>query len=141
MKKKYDRAEPFIATRAHHDFEIAEDYVEIISDLLAVNDKARVCDIATQMGVSHVTVIRTLKRLEKKGLLNSEESSSITLTKEGEALASSIRKRHLFLFKYLTTLGVPEEIARIDVEGMEHHVSETTQKVLQAHLEKYLEKS
>lgn len=135
MKKKCKRAEPFIATREHHLSETAEDYVEIVFDLISLKGEARTCDIAEHLGVSHVTVIHTIERLKKKGYLRSKQYQPVTLTEEGIKLASFSKKRHLFLLKYLTALGVPENVAEIDVEGMEHHISQTTIEALQKHLE------
>jgi len=134
MKKSIFRAEPFIATRIHHLSELAEDYVELISDLILNKGEAKIKDIADHMGVSHVTVIRTIQRLKKKGYVSSEKHQSLTLTDEGIKLATYSKKRHEFLLKYFITLGVPENIAKIDAEGMEHHISPTTIMVLQKHL-------
>ncbi len=117
---------PFIETRAQHLEELAEDYVETIYDLVEEKNEARTCDIAKKIGVSHVTVIRTLDRLKKRGLVCSGEQKELLLTPEGNALAKACKKRHLFLLHYLTALGVPEEVAKIDVEGMEHHISPAT---------------
>lgn len=134
MKNKSPRSEPFIATRKHHLYESAEDYVEIISDLIVLKGEARICDIAEHLGVSHVTVIRGIERLKKKGYLNSSRHQPVSLTEKGSALAAFCKERHLFLFDYLIALGVPENIAAIDVEGMEHHVSQTTLQAFQNHL-------
>ena len=134
MKKKCVRAEPFIATRNHHLSETAEDYVEIVSDLISMKGEARTCDIAEQLGVSHVTVVRTIERLKKKGYLRSEQYQPITLTGEGKKLAAFSKERHRLLLEYLIALGIPEPIAAIDVEGMEHHISPTTIAALQKHL-------
>lgn len=131
MKKKSPRSRPFIATRNHHVAETAEDYVEIISDLTEQKGEARTCDIAEQLGVSHVTVIRTIKRLEKKGLLVTKQHQPVVLTPEGEKLAEMSKKRHKFLMEYLTFLGVPEDIAEIDVEGIEHHISPATMEAFE----------
>lgn len=133
MKNASTRAESFIATRDHHVSEIAEDYVEIIADLIHCKGEARVCDIAEHLGVSHVTVIRTIGRLKKKGYLDA--SQPITLTQEGMQLARFSKQRHDFLLEYLMALGVPKEVASIDVEGMEHHVSPQTLEAFQNHLE------
>lgn len=135
MRKKSHRAEPFIATREHHLSETAEDYVEIIYDLISDKGDARTCDIAKQLGVTHVTVIHALERLKKKGFIHSQSHQPITLTEEGEKLAKFSKKRHLLLLEYLITLGVPENIAAIDAEGMEHHISPSTMKAFQIHLE------
>ena len=133
MTKNCIRAEPFIATRNQHLSELAEDYVEIIADLIRLKGKAKTCDIAKQLGVSHVTVIRTLERLRQKNLLVADKGP-ITLTSEGKELADFCKARHLFLVEYLLALGVPEPIAIIDVEGLEHHVSPTTLKAFKKHL-------
>jgi DtxR family manganese transport transcriptional regulator len=134
MKKPSLRAKPFIETRNHHESELAEDYVEIISDLILLKGEARVLDIAEYLGVSHVTVIRTIERLRKKGFLQTSSHQPVVLTTEGEKLAKFCKERHQFLLNYLITLGVPENIAAIDVEGMEHHVSETTMNAFRKHL-------
>ncbi len=134
MKKKCDPAEPFIVTRNQHQSELAEDYVEIVYDLIQEKGEARVCDIAQRIGVSHVTVIRTVDRLKKRGYLLTESHQPVSLTPTGTKLAVFCKKRHQFLLKYLTTLGVPDHIAKIDVEGMEHHVSSTTMQVFEKHL-------
>lgn len=129
-----DRAKAFIATRDQHLLELAEDYVELISDLMTSKGEAKVCDIASHLGVSHVTVIRTLDRLKKRGLLQNE--GPLALTKEGQKLARMCKERHEFLLTYLTKLGVPLDIAMIDVEGMEHHISQETLTAFQRHLKK-----
>lgn len=127
-------AEPFIATRNHHNSELAEDYVEVVHDLLQQNEEVRVCDIAGRMGVSHVTVIRTLDRLKKRGYF--QDVPDILLTAEGRALAVRCKERHTFLVGYLMALGVPEAVAKIDVEGMEHHVSLETLTAFKKQLDK-----
>lgn len=135
MKKNVLRAAPFIATRKQHLSEVAEDYVEILFDLNALKGEVKVCDVAKQLGVSHVTVIRTIERLKKKGYVSAEKNQSIKLTEVGVQLASFCKERHQFLLQYLITLGVPEPIATIDVEGMEHHVSEATIESFKRHLQ------
>ncbi len=136
MKKAQNPAAPFIATRAQHLTELAEDYVEVIYDLIEQKKEARICDIAQAIGVSHVTVIRTIDRLKKRGLLSSNPAKSISLTKSGITLAIHCKERHTFLLHYLISLGVPEDIAKIDVEGMEHHISPATMAAFQKQLAK-----
>ncbi|MCE5294968.1 MAG: helix-turn-helix domain-containing protein [Chlamydiales bacterium] len=131
---KQDQAKPFKETRTHHLSELAEDYVEIIYDLILEKSEARVKDIAEHLGVSHVTVIRTLARLKAKGYIYTQKHMPITLSDEGIALAKQCKERHTFLLGYLKALGVPEHIAQIDVEGMEHHISPQTMQCFKAHL-------
>ena len=48
------------------------------------------------------------------------------MTNQGAALAEECRQRHALVFAFLRFLGVPEAIAQIDAEGIEHHVSKET---------------
>lgn len=136
MKQNTPRSHPFIATRKHHLLETAEDYTELIDDLIASEGEARTCEIARQLGISHVTAIKTLKRLEKEKYVITEPHKPIQLTPKGKQLAAYSKKRHGILMDFLSRLGVPEEIAAIDVEGMEHHISPETLNAFQNCLKK-----
>ncbi len=50
-------------TRQEHSQETALDYVELIAELIATAGEARVTDLARRLGVTHVTVNRTIQRL------------------------------------------------------------------------------
>lgn len=130
---------PFIATRKHHNTEIAEDYTEMIADLIKENGEARTCELARNLGVSHVTAVKTLKRLQRDGYIYTAPHKPIELTDKGQQLADFSKWRHQTLLNFLITIGVPEEVAIIDVEGMEHHVSTETLEAFQKHLEKLVE--
>ena len=133
-------AKSFIAARQQHLLEVAEDYVELIADLIQSKGKARICDIAAHFGVSHVTVVRAVQRLQRKGYLHAQPHKPITLTKIGEQLATFSKSRHHLLLKYLISIGVPEEVAAVDVEGMEHHISIQTLEVFRNQLDKLAKK-
>ena len=60
--------------------ETAQDYVEAIADLTAAVGEARVVDLARRLGVTHVTVNRTLARLQKIGFVNTKPYRAIFLT-------------------------------------------------------------
>ncbi len=119
------------ATRAAHSSELAEDYVELIADLIDVGGEARVVDLARGFGVSHVTVVRTVARLQRDGLVTSKPYRAIFLTDKGRALAERVRRRHRIVLEFLIKIGVDEETARRDAEGIEHHVSKQTLKALE----------
>lgn len=106
--------------------ETAEDYVEAIADLGAIHGEARAVDLARRLGVSHVTVIRTVARLQREGYLSTKPYRAIFLTEKGSKLAESSRQRHEIVEEFLGALGVPEGIAQTDAEGIEHHVSPET---------------
>jgi DtxR family manganese transport transcriptional regulator len=132
----HSRAPSFRKTRADHAIENAADYVELIDDLIEETGEARAVDLASRLGVSHVTVAKTLQRLAREELVSYRPYRSIFLTDRGRELASSTRERHRLVLGLLTALGVPEEIAEQDAEGMEHHASDTTLKAIQVFLER-----
>jgi DtxR family transcriptional regulator, manganese transport regulator len=120
------RGERFRRTRADHRDEISEDYVEAIAELIKDRGEARVRDLAELMGVSHVTVSRTVTRLAAAGLVTTEPYRPIELTPGGQRLAEECERRHEIVLDFLLKLGVPREQAELDAEGIEHHVSEKT---------------
>jgi DtxR family manganese transport transcriptional regulator len=125
----------FAKTRTDHASETAEDYVEAIEDVLASQGCCRVKDLAGRMGVSHVTVTRILQRLASEGLVNKEPYGPVDLTSEGQRVARNSRARHELLLQFLLSLGVPQEDAVRDTEGMEHHVSKVTLSCMKRYLE------
>lgn len=118
-------------TRSDHATELAEDYVEAIDDLVQEKGACRVTDLARRFGVSHVTVNRTIGRLQRDGLVDTEPYAPVSLTAQGKKLADASRRRHQIVLRFLLALGVSEETARIDAEGIEHHVSPETLKKMQ----------
>lgn len=105
---------------------MAEDYVELISDLIAETGEARLTDLARNMGVTHATVAKVIQRLQLGGLVESRPYRSIFLTEEGQTLAMRSRERHRAVHDFLLALGVSQMTAEADAEGMEHHVSAET---------------
>ena len=120
------QARRFGKARAARASALIEDYVELISDLLATEGEARPTDIARRLGVSHATVIKTVARLKKAGVATSRPYRGIFLTEAGQALAGRVRSRHRLVVEVLLAIGVPMEAAEADAEGIEHHVSATT---------------
>ncbi|MBN8456388.1 MAG: manganese-binding transcriptional regulator MntR [Verrucomicrobia bacterium] len=113
-------------TRREHAHETAEDYVEAIGDLIAETGEARVVDLAKRLGVTHATVNRTIGRLRKAGYVTSQPYRSIFLTDSGRDLAVACKSRHETVVAFLRSLGIPERVAEMDAEGIEHHVSPET---------------
>ncbi|MCB1380492.1 MAG: manganese-binding transcriptional regulator MntR [Alphaproteobacteria bacterium] len=124
------RSAAFRRVRADHQSELAEDYVELIADLIDERGEARGTDIALRLGVANATVVKTLKRLQDAGLVTQEPYRSIFLTGDGWKMADDGRRKHQVVEAFLLALGVSEETARIDSEGIEHHVSEETLKAM-----------
>jgi DtxR family manganese transport transcriptional regulator len=130
------RAEGFKRVRDAHQTEVAEDYVELIADLIQETGEARVVDLALRLGVSNATVNNTIQRLQRDGLVTSKPYRSIFLTEEGQTMASASRERHDLVRSFLISLGVPTDIADADAEGVEHHVSEATLEAFRRHLDR-----
>ena len=121
-----DSAAKFDRIRRAHQSEVAEDYVEMISDLIEETGEARTVDLAARFGVTSPTVNAIVRRLQRENLVETRPYRSIFLTEAGKALAESSRARHQIVRDFLVTIGVPETIAEKDAEGVEHHVSEET---------------
>jgi DtxR family manganese transport transcriptional regulator len=126
--------EAFQRVRADHQSEIAEDYVELIADLIDEHGEARGTDIAQWLGVSTATVVKTLRRLQDEKLITQEPYRAVFLTDAGRKLAENGRRRHGIVEEFLLAIGVTPGIARIDAEGIEHHVSAETLRAMQGFL-------
>ena len=119
-------AKSYIHTRKAHKNELAEDYVELIEDLIIKEGEARIVDIANHLGISKATVNQTIYRLVKKGFLISKPYRAVRLTKKGENAATYVRQRHKIVYDFLITIGLDKETAGLDSEGIEHHVGNKT---------------
>lgn len=127
---------PIRRTRDEHAQETAQDYVELIAELIDQVGEARAIDLARRLGVTHVTVARTIQRLQRDGLVTSLPYRSIFLTKSGRKLSEESRTRHETVVAFLESLGVPALVAQSDAEGIEHHVSAETLRAFVKHLRK-----
>ena len=105
---------------------LVEDYVELIADLIEDGNEARQVDIAARLGVAQPTVAKMLARLAAEGLVTRKPYRGVFLTEAGRALARESRARHRTVESFLRSIGVSPETARIDAEGIEHHVSAET---------------
>ena len=130
------QAEYLSQTRREHANEIAEDYVEAIADLTAETGEARVVDLARRLGVTHVTVVRTIARLQKSGFVTAQPYRAIFLTEKGRNLAATCKRRHETVVAFLRSLGISERVAEMDAEGIEHHVSPETLAAFKSALQK-----
>lgn len=119
-------SEGFRQTREARRSALVEDYLELIADLIEDGNEARQVDIAARLGVAQPTVAKMLARLAGDGLVSRKPYRGVFLTDAGRAVAQESRARHQTVEAFLRSLGVSAETARIDAEGIEHHVSEET---------------
>ncbi len=125
-KTETNKTNQHASVRRDHSTETAEDYVEVIADLMAADGGCRLKEVAKRFAVSHVTANRTIARLKRDGLVWSEPYGPISLTPAGKRLAERCRKRHAIVYEFLVALGISPESASLDAEGIEHHVGPET---------------
>ena len=109
-----------------------EDYLERILELIQSKGYARVVDIAASLKISQASVTNMVQRLDADGLLKYEKYRGLVLTEAGETLARGIARRHQLLTDFLNLLGLDERVINHDVEGMEHHISPSTLRAIEA---------
>ncbi len=98
-----------------------EDYLEAIATLEAKHGTARPTDIAKAMSVKKPSVTAALNVLAERGLVEYEKYKPVTLTKEGRAVADSVRRKHELLSSFFTdVLGVNASSADMAACKMEH---------------------
>ena len=119
-------AAKFDRIRQAHQSEVAEDYVEMIAELIAETGEARTVDLAARFGVTSPTVNAIIQRLKRENLVETRPYRSIFLTEAGKTMAHQAQERHKVVRDFLVTIGVPAPIAEEDAEGVEHHVSPKT---------------
>ena len=110
--------------------EILEDYVEAIQEISEIKGDVKNADLAIHFGVSQATINKNLKRLIGAKLATSEPYRSIFLTDEGKKLAAISKEKHNIVYQFLIKLGVSKKVAQYDSEGIEHHVSDETLKLM-----------
>ena len=121
----------FEQVRNARNSETAEDYTEMIADLIRNTGEARAVDLAKHFGVTGPTVNSIIRRLVREGLVVSKPYRSIFLTEKGQILADYCKKRHEIVYDFLIKIGVNSDIAKNDAEGIEHHVSAETLSVFE----------
>ncbi len=133
-EKAEEAADRFTQARSARSAALLEDYTELIADLLQEHGEARITDIARRLGVTHPTATKAVARLKREGLATSRPYRGVFLTEEGAEMAEKVRARHRLVVELLLAVGVPEEAAEMDAEGIEHYVSDVTLSAFEAYL-------
>jgi len=118
----------------------AEDYLERIHELIEEKGYARVVDIASSLQVKQASVTNMVQKLGEMGYLNYEKYRGLVLTAKGREIACNIQKRHETLSRFFSVLDLDADTQKADIEGIEHHLSPATVKVL-ADLAQFFEES
>ena len=114
----------------HSSSTAAQDYLEQIYRLIGAKGYARVADIAAALEIAPASVTAMIKRLDGDGLVVYEKYRGVILTAAGRDIAEEVVKRHEVLARLLRSFGLDEKTIYQDVEGMEHHISKATLRVL-----------
>ena len=108
-----------------------EDYLEVIYELVEQKGYATTVDISNILNVSSSSVTKMMQKLDETGYLKYEKYRGIRLTEEGIHIAQNIRSRHGLLAEFFRIIGVDEESANSDAEGIEHHLHPETIRKLE----------
>ena len=116
--------------------ESAENYLETILELSQTLPVVRSVDIANELGYRKSSVSVAMKNLREKEHITVTDAGFIYLTESGKAIAEMIHERHELLTAWLTSLGVPEDIASDDACKLEHVLSKESFEAIKRHAEK-----
>ena len=119
----------------HKSEESVEDYLEAILILSKQKPQVRSIDVANELGYSKPSVSVAMKNLRQKGYVNVSEEGYLSLTGEGQKLASTVYERHSIIAGWLIRLGVSPEIAVEDACRMEHDISEESFAAIKKYLQ------
>ncbi len=109
-----------------------EDYLEVIYELVGRKGYATTSDICHYLNVSSPSVTKMMQRLHETGYLVYERYKGINLTAKGREVAQGMQQRHDILAEFFIMLGIDEETAHRDAEGIEHHLEPKTLEQLES---------
>jgi Mn-dependent DtxR family transcriptional regulator len=108
----------------------AEDYLERIHELIEEKGYARVVDIASSLKVRQASVTSMVQKLGELGFLKYEKYRGLILTDKGRTVARRIHSRHETLSRFFSLFRLDPQTQKLDIEGIEHHLSPATLEVL-----------
>ncbi len=120
---------------AYKSNESAENYLETILVLSKKLPVVRSVDIATELDFKKSSVSVAMKNLRKQGHITVTDAGFIYLTESGKEIAEMIYERHEFLTQFLSSLGVPKDIAAEDACRIEHVISTESFAALKKHIQ------
>ena len=91
-RKQKNIRNSFQNSRKDHGMENAEDYVEIVADLIQEKGEARIVEISKKLSIAQATSNKTIQRLISDGYLYKEPYRSVFLTIKGQKLARNSKK-------------------------------------------------
>ena len=104
--------------------------MKLIYELIKKKGYAAQTDISESLNVSLPSVTKMLQLLDESKYLKYEKYRGINLTEEGIEVAENIREKHALLSELFKMIGIDEDVANIEAEGIEHHLHPKTLKKL-----------
>ena len=118
-----------------HIQESGEMYLETILILSKKLSHVRSIDVGEYMGFSKPSVSRAIGLLKNGGYVTADKDGYLTLTELGAEVAHKMYDRHRLLTKFLTSLGVSEEVASSDACKIEHHISDESFEAIRKNMD------
>ena len=107
--------------------ESLEDYLEAISELIAVEGHAHTKEIAEKLDVKMPSVTAALRQLDKMGCIVYNTHYPVQLTPAGKEIADQVVRRHRILKRFFgEILGLHPDKASETACRLEHAVDEET---------------
>ena len=83
------------------------------------------------LNVSSQDVTKMVKKLDENHYLIYEKYRGLMLTGAGINIAQNISEKHSLFAEFLKMIGVEDDVAHLDAEGIEHHLHPQTIKRLE----------
>jgi DtxR family transcriptional regulator, Mn-dependent transcriptional regulator len=108
-----------------------EDYIRAIYLLQERGEEPGIVEIAKRLDLSKSTVSERIKELTTDGLTISKPYSTISLTKQGQALGKKMTYKHRLIEVFLhQTLKLPADKIHAEAERLEHTFSDEAIELL-----------
>ena len=108
-----------------------QEYIEVIYELNQQKGYATTADISKYLNVSSPSVTKIVKKLDDNRYLIYEKYRGLRLTSQGIHIAKNIQEKHSLFAEFLKMIGVDNETAHLDAEGIEHYLHPQTIKKLE----------
>jgi|SRR6056297_274694 len=104
-----------------------EDYLEAVYVLSLKKENVRIKHIAEYLDVKNPSVLKAVKILKKKDLVEHHRYGFVKITEKGKNIAKKIYDKHIKIKDFFSTiLRIPDEIAEEDACHLEHTIHKIT---------------
>ncbi len=104
-----------------------EDYLEMVFRTCQEQGYLRINELAENLNVRASSATKMVQKLGEYGLIKYKKYGIIELTDTGKELGAFLLKRHNIIEKFLSVIGIEENLLK-ETELIEHNISSNTQK-------------